>query len=111
MAVAATITEQIFLEPALILVYGTFTFSGNYVNNGEVPTYAGLKTAKSTPLTLLVQGGGYIFEYDLSTGKLLVRQGDNPNAAAAPATQLAAAAYPAGLTGATVRFIGLFKKA
>lgn len=111
MAVTATITEHVYLSPALYLIRGTFAFTGNYVAGGEVPTYTGIKTAKVTPILLIAQGGGYMFELDVATGKLIIREGDNNNAADAPLLPIPVAAYPAGLTGATVYFQGLFKKA
>lgn len=112
MAVVATITDQINLGPRL-MVEGTLAFSGNYATGGEIPTYAGLKTSKSTPIRMYVNAiaGLYQFSYDPLTGKLVVGQGDNDNAADAPGAQLTnAAAYPAGLTGSVTYFTAFFKK-
>lgn len=109
MAVVATITDQVNLGPRL-MVEGTLTFSGNYATGGEIPTFSGLKTSKSTPLTMLITAlAGYVFAYDRGTGKVLIFQDATP-AAAAPLPQLAAAAYPAGLTGVTTYFTAYFKK-
>ena len=109
MAVVATITDQVNLGSRWY-VEGTLTFSGNYVTGGEVPTYPGLKTGKSTAVRLAINAlAGYLFSYDPATGKIMIFQDATP-AAAAPLPQLAAAGYPAGLTGVTTYFQGWFKK-
>ena len=113
MAVVGTIADvkdQINLGP-LLLVFGTLTFSGNYVTGGELPTFPGLKTGKSTPVRMIVMAtAAYQFHWDSAGQKLMVFQGDNANGASAPGIQLAAAAYPGALTGATTNFIAFFRK-
>ena len=109
MAVVATITDQTSLGPKW-MVTGTLTFSGNYATGGEVPTYPGLKTSKSTPIRLHAAAlVGYLFSYDPATGKLLIFSDVTP-AATAALPQLAAAAYPAALTGSTTYFQAWFNK-
>ena len=109
MAVVATITDQYSVGPRL-LVEGTLVFTGNYVAGGEVPSFPGLKTSKSTPVTLNANAlVGYIFIYDRTTGKLLIAQ-DNGTASAAALPTIPAAAYPGALTGSTTYFSATFKK-
>jgi hypothetical protein len=109
MAIVATITDQINVGSRLV-VEGTFTFSGNYVAGGEVPSFPGVRTGKTTPVSVDVNAlAGYIFSYDRATGKLIIFQ-DNATATAAALPALAAAAYPAGLTGTTTYFSATFRK-
>lgn len=76
-------------------ILGTLTFSGSYVTGGEVPT--GLVkpgTTKNAVMVGFMSKGDHNFKYDAATGKLLVY--------APGGAQLAAAAYPAGVTGDVV---------
>lgn len=82
---------------------GTFTFSGNYVAGGEVPTWSRPAGVLGNPVFVRLSGGraGYKYEYNPDNGKILVRQSaaaGNPNA------EISAAAYPAGVTGDLVQY-------
>lgn len=85
------------------VILATLAFSGSYVNNGEVVDFTELLKRKGAGIVHAVNfdrvPAGYQLDYDYTNKKVLVRQGDNPNAAAAPGSQLAAAGYPAALTG------------
>ena len=107
MAVAATIISQ-NAQGTSVEVTGTLAFSGNYVTDGEVPTFPGLRSSKAIADDIRIEGiAGYKYEYNYANGKVLVRQSA---AASNPMSQLSAAAYPAGVTGDTVRFRASFKK-
>lgn len=79
-------------------------FSGAYVAGGEVvaPTFESLlKTIGAGTVMFVIMAGklGYNFDYDYVNKKVIVRQGDNTNVAAAPGLEIPVAAYPAGLSG------------
>lgn len=118
MAVAVAFTD-VWSDGRRIHAIGTLIFSGNYVNNGDAVDIKGAKGAidhqkwlsRLDPTYVEINGkAGYFYEYDKVNKKIIVRQGDNTNAAAAPFIQLAAAAYPAGVTGDTVTFYAIGKK-
>jgi hypothetical protein len=76
-------------------ILGTLTFSGSYVTGGEVPSgVVKPGTTKNAVMASFMSRGDHNFKYDSSTGKVLVY--------APGGAQLAAAAYPAGVTGDTV---------
>ena len=107
MAVTPTITSQSALG-RVVEVTGTLAFSGNYVTGGEVPSFAGVRSSNLTPTALRAEGiAGFKYEWNGSNGKILVRQSA---AASNPMSEISAAAYPAGVTGDTVRFVAEFKK-
>jgi hypothetical protein len=80
-------------------------FTGSYVTGGEVIT---APNALKSKFKILGNGNlyfvsipsrlGYTFDYDYVNDKVIVRQ---DAAAGAPSAELAAAAYPGGLTGLT----------
>ena len=72
-------------------IVGTLTFSGNYVTGGEVPSGIIKPHTTKNPILVSFMGkGDHNFKYNATTGKVMVY---------APAgAQLAAAAYPAGVT-------------
>jgi hypothetical protein len=90
------------------------TFTGNYVTGGEVINFGAVSGIDGNPVAVIcVSTGGFGFVYDLVNLKLLVL-GQQPTSATAgviPLDQIAAAAYPAALTGgvttATVFFPGI----
>jgi hypothetical protein len=87
---------------------GKLTPSGNYALGGEVVPFRGKMPTTKQPVFVDVRGkAGYVYEYDYANDKLLVRQ---EGAAAAPAVELAAAAYPAGVTGDDIRFTATYPK-
>lgn len=97
-------------------VTGTLVFSGNYVNNGDTLNFSGavmefLRTTQH-PVHVEINGiAGYDYKFNRgatpATGLVVVRQ---CAAAGAPLAQIAAAGYPAGVTGDTVRFYAILRK-
>ena len=84
------------------------TPSGNYVAGGEVLGLHGKMPTTKRPVAVNIRGrAGYVYEYDYDTDKMLVRQ---EGAAGAPAVEIAAAAYPAGVTGDHIRVEAKFNK-
>lgn len=90
----------------LLCLIGELTFSGSYATGGEVITAPNFETllkqiGNGTVHQVIFDNNsvGYLLDYDYTTKKVLVFQGDNTNAAAAPGIQLPAAGYPAALTG------------
>jgi len=76
-------------------VIGTLAFSGNYVVSGEVPSGLNKPGTIKNPLWAeFYSKGDHTFKFDAATGKILVY--------APGGAQLAAAAYPAGVTGDVV---------
>jgi len=72
-------------------ILGTLTFSGSYATGGEIPTGIIKPGTTKGPLLVAFYGkGDHNFKYDATTGKVL--------AYAPGGAQLAAAAYPAGVT-------------
>lgn len=117
MAVAATVTKEIDLGQAILQI-GTLAFSGNYVAGGEVPTTSGRSGIRSkmttkAPLSVKIDGkAGFEYEYDRANEKVLVR-GQEPTSATAGVialSQIAVAAYPAGVTGDVVDYTAIFPK-
>jgi hypothetical protein len=83
----------------------TLTFSGSYVTGGDAwdPLVAWPGESPSTVITITVNGGdGFDFAYDRVNKKLKVYSASN--------TELAAGAYPAGLTGDTNTIALVFAK-
>lgn len=96
-------SEDIHSAGDFLLLAGELTFSGSYATGGEVPspTFADVLKrigAGQVMFVLFSHRAGYLTEFDPATGKVLVRQGAGSGA---PAGELAAAGYPAGLTGLT----------
>ena len=85
------------------------TLSGSYATGGDTLDFRPLlqNLGKGAVLVVILPDTikGYELDYDYANRKLIVRQGDNTNAAAAPAIELPAAAYPGALTGAELRGI------
>ena len=83
-------------------VKGVLTISGNYVVGGEVANLAhsAIKTTKP-PVHFQANGTtGNSYEYQRSTGKIIVR---------AAGVELTAEAYPAPILADVVEFYGIFK--
>lgn len=106
MAANAAQARRVGGMPGLVIETGTIVFSGNYVAGGEtlsLPRPAGVQRG---PTIVMVDGiSGYKYEYNPLNGKILVRQSA---AAGAAFAELAAAAYPAGVTGDTVTYMAFF---
>lgn len=84
-------------------VLGDLTVSGTYATGGEAlgDTFLGVSTA-TTPIDVSANcAGGYNFGYDAVNNKLLVFDG---------ASELAAGAYPAALTGNVIHLVAYFPK-
>lgn len=82
-------------------IFVDIAMSGNYVTNGDTLDLTGIAKRGggrgSIIMVLFEPLAGYEFTYDKTAKKMLVYS--------TAATQLAAAAYPAGLTGVSVRAI------
>jgi|SRR5215469_15353709 len=99
---------------------GTLHFSGNYVTNGDTLSFANLYglQSQSVPRRVYVYEqppagtapGGYEYVFcpgtTLANGKLVILVG--AAAISLPMAQLAAGAYPAGITGGVVKFEAIF---
>lgn len=90
------------------IVIGKFTFSGNYTTGGLDLT-ATWKTAdvksSSKPHEVSCHGLDiYLYQYDYTNNKLLIRD------TSASGAEISAAALPAGVTGDTVSFVAYFDK-
>jgi len=101
----------------ILHVLGGITPSGTYVTGGDPLSFASLPEIKAgqpkAPLDVRIEGqAGFTYPYNNGTnrdnGKMLVMQGDNDNAADAPAVEIPAAAYPGGVTGDTIRYHAQF---
>jgi hypothetical protein len=122
MAVTSTVNQ--IDAPAgsqFVEAYGTFAFSGNYPSGGEAITWAGAGTqgaqipSSQAPIQVYVQsqsGSGFVYGWNAGTGKVQAF-GQQPTSATSgiiALNELAAAAYPSGITGDTVVFLAVFKK-
>jgi hypothetical protein len=78
---------------------GDFTFSGNYVAGGEVPNWTNPAGTAGNPVVVQILGGrtDNRYQYNPDNGKILVR--------AAAGAEIAAAGYPAGVTGDKVQYL------
>lgn len=100
MAIAVTEARKI---PSLrsIRTMGTLVFSGNYVTGGEVAPFVKPGTTKS-PYDVKISGQGtHDYKFDVATGKIKVFLAG---------VEIAAAAYPAAVTGDTVRYEAEYPK-
>lgn len=93
-------------------IVGTLTASGNYATGGDAVDFQAVITdvrgIRSQPSWVEIRGkAGYVYEYDYTNKKVMARQ---EAAAANPADELSAAAYPAGVTGDTIRAYVVVKK-
>lgn len=101
MAVVVTETRKL---PNLRSVrsQGTIVFSGNYAADGEAVVIPKPGTTKA-PYTVRISGiSGHQYLYDPTTTKVKILT--------APGVELAAAAYPAGVTGDTITYDAEFPK-
>lgn len=101
MAVAATEARKV---PTLrsVRTMGTLAFSGNYVAGGEVPSGFNKPGTTKDPYEVHIVGQGtHDYKYDRATGKIKVFLAG---------VEIAAAAYPAGVTGDTVRYEAEYPK-
>jgi hypothetical protein len=123
MAIAVAITSsyaQNDTTQSTQIVRGKLTFTGNYVTNGDTLSFANIYGIQSlsVPIRVFVYEqppagtapGGYEYVFCPGTtnanGKLVVLVG--AAAISLPMAQLAAGAYPAGITGGFVYFEAIF---
>ena len=93
----------------LLLVRGTLAFTGSYATGGDslATVFAGKVNSTLKALQLFIMGtGGFLYEYDETNNKVLVRRG--AAAINLPLAEIPVAAYPAASTPA--RFVGYFRK-
>lgn len=84
------------------MLVGELTFSGSYATGGDALDFAPVLKKIGSGQVMHVSflpKAGYQFDYNGSTKKVIVRQGDNDGIADGPGIELPAAAYPAAITG------------
>jgi hypothetical protein len=100
MAMALTVEETIPLAGNEYLYIGTITITGTYTTGGDAVDATGNERFRH----LIVNGKGYVWEFDNANQKLLMYR-DNATATAAALPQVANAADHTGASGVT--FIGI----
>lgn len=112
MAVVVTKTDH-WNSQGRMTVLANVVFSGSYATGGELYDFAAVQWGYIQPIWVHIQGkAGYFYEYDFTNKKIIVRQQINPAAAGGadvPFSELAAAAYPAGVTGDSVKALTIAK--
>ena len=123
MAIAAAIDNTYARNDtteATQIVRGTLTFSGDYATHGDTLSFANVYGIQShtVPLRVFVyeappagtSPSGYIYIFcpgtTIANGALTIFT--TGTASGDPLNELAAAAYPAGITGAVVKFEAVF---
>lgn len=105
MAVAVTVLEQ-WNSQGRVNTIMSLAFSGNYVAGGEALDFAQYQQGSIQPVWVEINGtSGFDYTYDRTAKKVMVR-GVDPAAtggAIAGIPEIAAAAYPAGVTGDAIR--------
>lgn len=98
-----------------LIIYGTITLSGSYVAHGDTLSLLGFDEVKSSYPPIMAQiweqpaagvtASGYtlIFVPGTTQGNGVIQIFDSGGAAGNPGAELAAGAYPAGLTGAVIK--------
>lgn len=87
---------------------GDVTFSGSYPAGGDVVDFASVLAGSGAGVVWFVifsPRAGYTFEFVAASQKILIRQGDNTNAASAPGIEIPAAAYPGALTALPLKVL------
>jgi hypothetical protein len=105
MAVSVIVVDQ-WNDQGRVNTLMSLAFSGNYTAGGETLDFAQYQQGSVQPSFVQIQGrAGFGYTYDSSTKKLQVRGSDPAAAGGAIAglPEIAAAAYPAGVTGDAVR--------
>lgn len=115
MAIATKVT-QFWHDGKRLHVQGTLTASDSYATPGDTVDFSGQPDIYSAepPVELFVQGeSGFVYRSvigaALNNSKLKVLQADYDAAADGPLIEIPDAAYPAGVTGDTIRFYAIFK--
>ena len=112
MALAINV-QQVETDQKGVYIFGTLTASGNYATGGDTLDFTAVgvvdKIAAGTAPVQVWIGGttgdsyGWVVGSSLANGKVKINT--------ASATELAAAAYPARITGdANIQFEAIFKK-
>jgi hypothetical protein len=111
-AVTATFIDQ-WNDVGRVTTIATLVFSGNYAAGGDTLDFATIQEGVIQPMWVDIRGkAGYSYEYDFANKKIIVRQQKDPAAAGGadiPLPELAAAAYPAGVTGDVVKAMTVAK--
>lgn len=113
MSLAVTNVKKRSMGGAGFIVHGDITASGNYAAGGEVlaPALAALHPTNKEPDYVDINSqAGFVYQYNFTTKKMMVRGQEPTNAGAGvmALTELAAAAYPAGITGDVISFIAIW---
>ena len=87
------------------VVIADLAFDSSYPTGGE-SVLPGLLGMQTIDFLLAEPAGGYSFEYHHTNQKLLARQGDNTNAAAAPSVEVPDTTDLSAVTGVRVIAIG-----
>lgn len=82
-------------------------FDSSYPTGGEPLTAVNLGFTSRADLVIAEPAAGYTFEFDHTNSKLIARQGDNANAAAAPSVQVPDTTNLSTVTGVRVLAIGV----
>lgn len=97
-----------------LIISGAVALTGNYVTHGDVLSFLGFDVIKSSYPPLRVElfetpaagvtASGYVLQFVPGTtqGNGVIQIFDTGAASGDPLTELAAGAYPAGLTGAII---------
>jgi len=111
LALAISVTQH-WADLKRLHVIGTITASGNYVTGGDTLNFTNpkIKSSKVPDIVTIhgrAVGPAYLYQFVCGTtqanGKMIV-------ADVATGAELAAAPYPAGVTGDTIEFHAVFKK-
>lgn len=105
MAIAVTETRRWGGQGSIRSV-GTLAFSGSYATGGDPVTLPKPGTTKEPYRVSIVGKSGFDYQYDHENKKVIVR-GYSPTDATAGVIarqEIAAAAYPAGVTGDVIRY-------
>lgn len=117
MAVASvtfTVAEK-YAENKVLHVFGTAVVDAaadTYATGGLTLDWSAI--SRHSPMNVVFQNNaGYFIQWLRATGKMMVSQQKDPAAAGGadlPLSELAAAAIPAALSGASISFYAMFKK-
>ncbi len=118
MAIAVTV-NYVSNDDDAFYIFGTLVFSGSYTAGGDTLDLTNQPSipASLQPVQLYIAGqSGFNYNWipggALSNGKVKIF-GQQPTSATTGVialSELAAAAYPAGITGDTIQFEAIFKK-
>ena len=114
MSLAFTLVDQWHDGKRQHLV-GTIAASSSYVTGGDTLDLSDdLLPSQEVPVAMEIHGeAGFVYNYipgtDLSDGKVMTRYADYDAVADGALIEIPAAAYPAGVTGDTIRAKGVIK--